>query len=575
MANGNEETLGEQPELTTPDGEEAAPSYALLPASDTAFCLGTRPVTVRQAETFTVLCISVLAGLLLFKNLGDQYLWQDEAQTALLAKTILTDGIPRGYDGKNYLSQEFGIEYWGNFPYVYRWHTWLSFYLVAGSFSIFGINTFAARFPCALLGLATVPLTYYFARELWQSRRAATLAAFLLAVNVSFLILSRQCRYYSECTFLMLLGLWAYDRLMRRKPWAAFWFVFAAVFLFHAFYVYWGMLLAAVLIHTAIFHRDRFSAVLAWSALTFLLVLPWLVWYFWPGNAAVYKESVADASFSTMLLRYSMMLYLYSAKLCIYVFPLILLAVFPILAIAGLLQMRFGGKPFPWPDAATLRSSMFLMLITAIGIVTLVLATPNYFFRYVAPLVPLLCILASRILEAAMRLRISFGIIMLAMILMVSRMDDYFYEITHHLYTPAEAISKYLNAHANPNDVVAISYGDMPIKFYTNLRVVGGLTGEDLTPVDTARWLILRRTTLASRDRPRDVIVFNRLYSLLQKNSRYYHPIELKCLDTIFDNRESPDDHRYQTATKETDRDAERVLIQERIVPKSAESKRL
>ena len=120
--------------------------------------------------------VSVLglgAGLLLW-NLGGPLLWQDEAQSALISRTVLQTGLPRGTDGLNYFSQEYGAEYAEN--YLWRWHTWLPFYIVAGSFEILGDNTFAARFPGALLGWLSIWLTYQTAVELWRDRRSALCA---------------------------------------------------------------------------------------------------------------------------------------------------------------------------------------------------------------------------------------------------------------------------------------------------------------------------------------------------------------------------------------------------------------
>ncbi len=101
----------------------------------------TRPDFRLNAERVGVATLALLAAVLLFKNLGNQYLWQDEAQTALIARTVLTHGIPLGTDGRNYFSQEEGIEYGDN--YIWKWHTWLSFYLVSASYLVFGVNTFA------------------------------------------------------------------------------------------------------------------------------------------------------------------------------------------------------------------------------------------------------------------------------------------------------------------------------------------------------------------------------------------------------------------------------------------------
>ena len=108
----------------------------------------------------------VLSGILFLPNLGNHLLWQDEAQTALIATTVQDHGVPRGFDGRNYFSQELGAEYGEN--YIWRWHTWLPFYLVAVSFEILGQGTMAARLPFALFGIATVILLYYFAADLWR-----------------------------------------------------------------------------------------------------------------------------------------------------------------------------------------------------------------------------------------------------------------------------------------------------------------------------------------------------------------------------------------------------------------------
>lgn len=132
-------------------------------------------------------------------NLGNHYLWQDEAQTALISKTVVSDGVPRGYDGRNFFSQEKGAEYGDNF--VWKWHTWLPFYILAGFFKIFGTKTFVARLPFALFGIGTVFLAYFFSKALWQDKKTAAVTALLLLVSVPFLLLSRQCRYYSMSAF--------------------------------------------------------------------------------------------------------------------------------------------------------------------------------------------------------------------------------------------------------------------------------------------------------------------------------------------------------------------------------------
>ena len=93
-------------------------------------------------DAVAIALLLALAAPLLLVNLGNHYLWQDEAQTAVISRTILDHGIPLGFDGRNLFSQELGIEYGDD--YVWKWHAWLSFYVCAASLALFGSTTLAA-----------------------------------------------------------------------------------------------------------------------------------------------------------------------------------------------------------------------------------------------------------------------------------------------------------------------------------------------------------------------------------------------------------------------------------------------
>src|SRR5206468_8494780 len=80
-------------------------------------------------------------------------------------------------------------------------------------------------------------------------------------------------------------------------------------------------------------------------------------------------------------------------------------------------------------------------------------------------------------------------------------LDGFVYEITHDYDGPEEGIVEFLRQHARPADVVAMVNGDLPVKFYTGLRVVGGLTGEDLAEARDADWIILRSAIVAPASR--------------------------------------------------------------------------
>jgi hypothetical protein len=122
---------------------------------------------------------------------------------------------------------------------------------------------------------------------------------------------------------------------------------------------------------------------------------------------------------------------------------------------------------------------------------------------------------------------------------------------------------RYLKEHARPGETVAITYEDLPVALYTDLRVVGGLTGQDLTPGRTAEWIVLRHHVLGEVD--------GAVAADLQRHVAWqdYERIELEAPDTIFDNREAIFDplvgliqlrHPFRTPT-----DAPRVVIFHRI----------
>src|SRR5437899_3514755 len=128
----------------------------------------------------------ILAAALILPNLEDHYLWDDEAETALLAKNILRFGVPVAWDGASFISQECSTDYDAN--YLWRQTPWLPIYATALSFKVFGVDTLWARLPFAVLGVLAVLPCYVLARVLFVRRAPAMLATPLLALSVPFLL---------------------------------------------------------------------------------------------------------------------------------------------------------------------------------------------------------------------------------------------------------------------------------------------------------------------------------------------------------------------------------------------------
>ena len=90
------------------------------------------------------LLILAVAAFLFFFRLDHRPLWQDEAETACLARNVLAYGVPKAFDGVNLVSQEFGREF--NRDYIWRWTPWQQIYLTAGAFRLGGVSTIAERY---------------------------------------------------------------------------------------------------------------------------------------------------------------------------------------------------------------------------------------------------------------------------------------------------------------------------------------------------------------------------------------------------------------------------------------------
>jgi len=171
-----------------------------------------------------------------------------------------------------------------------------------------------------------------------------------------------------------------------------------------------------------------------------------------------------------------------------------------------------------------------------------------------APTIPPLILLTAVIINAAWEAHLLIAAATVVLLVTTSQMKDYLYEITHDYDGPGEGIAKYLNEHGSPEDIVAVTNGDMVLKFYTKMKVVGGLTGEDLSPTKNARWVIIHKHII--NDQEKKVGKY-----LLDNNSlNTYRAITINYPDLAFENRENPDEHRFRTDTNERN-----VVIYERM----------
>ena len=149
----------------------------------------------------------VVAGIVFFAGLGRLPLLEpDEGRNAEVAREMLASGdlITPHFNTLTYLDK----------PVVYFW-------MVAASFRLWGLTEWAARFPSALMALATMLLTWFLARRMFGDS-AGLRAAIVLATTPLVVAYSRLVIFDMTLAFLVTVAMtcfWFAAASDYRRPW--------------------------------------------------------------------------------------------------------------------------------------------------------------------------------------------------------------------------------------------------------------------------------------------------------------------------------------------------------------------
>lgn len=144
-----------------------------------------------------LLSFALYATFLLFWRLDGTKLWRDEATTACWAREIVLseNHLPNVWNGKALVAQAAdGHDF--NQHLLPAMQGWLQFYVTALFFKLFGISTFTARLPFALLGLFGLWGFYRIGRTLFR-HRLGLLVSGIASLSFYYIFYIRQCRYYA------------------------------------------------------------------------------------------------------------------------------------------------------------------------------------------------------------------------------------------------------------------------------------------------------------------------------------------------------------------------------------------
>lgn len=90
------------------------------------------------------------------------------------------------------------------------------FYMVAPFVVLMGLTEIAVRLPSALLGIGTVILIYFLAKEIFESEKVALVASFLLAITPWYIHFSRGGWESNAATFFITLGVYFLIRYLEQ-----------------------------------------------------------------------------------------------------------------------------------------------------------------------------------------------------------------------------------------------------------------------------------------------------------------------------------------------------------------------
>src|SRR3989338_1541923 len=433
------------------------------------------------ADPVVVGLLAVAAGLLLW-NLGNGYLWQDEAETAVLARNTLQFGYPRAFDGRQWVEIEAWFGYGPGQAWIYS--PWIQFYLLAGVFALLGESTWAARLPFALFGWLSIYLTWRLVRRLTDDRRIHRLSVALLTCSVPFLLPMRQCRYYSVVTALMLGICLGYLAVLRRPTYPrAAGLGLLLVLLFHTNFGTFIPAAGAIAAHQLVFSHSA-----AWRRLRVAIPLvlgttvPWAVFAYGPGF-------ILTPSWGRVFdhLEYYVRI---TNKFFI---PRALMAAS---WVAVLVARRWLARLPPLPQPSV---RWFLALMILIQAAFLILVPDVRQMRYLIPVLPLLCLIEAWWLAAGLNLHRGLGITLVSLALLTNVLQsphrripltDFVYELTHAYRGPMEGVVDYLREHAKQGDVAKIPYDDRTLMFYTAVTLERPFHFSDETYPE---WIIIRR----------------------------------------------------------------------------------
>ncbi|MFH1620149.1 MAG: hypothetical protein ABIG11_09655 [bacterium] len=437
--------------------------------------------------------VAILGAYLLFSGLGSPALWGDEAETALVARSVIAKGYPSAYDGKRVLTL-FKDRHESNSRYLWTYTPWAQFYATALSMKFFGQDTRAARLPFALAAWFSLFVIGALSFK-WLGSGGCMLAPLILLLNPAFINYARHCRYYGLVILMVPCVMLAY-LAWYSKPGrgAALRLGIALAILFHVNYFTFGISTLALVLHWLTgpktrLRRDISTFWIAW-ALAFVLTFPWYAYCRpYPAQQGLASSRLWLSWFWDYLIQTN---------------DFILPAAF---ALTALWLSRVQGKGSKPDDrAASARRLLWFHVALTIPMAAII---PYHSFRFIINILPCGALLCADMLFCLWKRSKALSAAACGLLLLTT----FFQNIIHpsalltmrtwrpplligmnakHALEPTslDCIIDFLKQTAKPDQFILMDDPAYPVIFYTDMRILDGRLGDAGKMGMLADWIL-------------------------------------------------------------------------------------
>jgi 4-amino-4-deoxy-L-arabinose transferase-like glycosyltransferase len=472
-----------------------------------------------RTHPWIISCLILL--LLIIPAARVHELWGDEAETALFARNILKYGVPKGWDGTNIMGINNAVVLDKNL--INHTSPWAQYYMVAGSFALFGESSFTARIPSILLSLFSIPILYYVAKKITGNKRMAFLSTLIACLSVQGILFGFQARYYQLTNMCGLLFLWASVSLLERRIIPKAVFVLSGLVFFYANYVSWSAFYLATFIGVGLCMWMRggktnfvkfIKNFLLLSIPIVILAIPWFLLMHPLGDRGGIK-------FFPLVDTVAMFWYLLRETFR----PFHTSGVMP----AGLVILMGIVSILRWKDRLFRQTFVLLVILPVLFLFWMVVYTTiadvDTIFtstRYTTAAIPLFCLMAAYVIVMIIRWKRWVGIGVLCIYLTTNLLTfghprSFLYllvgEILHPYQTPEIVVANYLKVYAKFGDTafVNLDRDHEPLIFFLGdkIRFVNrvSLVNTRIFPQNRG---IIPRYIYDYRDEPDWIIMYSR-----------------------------------------------------------------